>query len=339
MKKIRMLIVDDEALIIEAIIRLIDSYDLTLSIESTTHAELASEWLKTEPFDILLTDQRMPLLSGLSLIAVARQYQPGIQCLLMSAYSDFDMIVTAINDGQISGFIMKPWKSDDVESSLRRALQVLQDREDVEKIRNLQLAKNEDWILAVDQMKLDGIEQFRRQVKALSTLVHAKDPDLYDHSIRVSSYAIRIARILMLPADRMLRLELAAQIHDLGKIAIKDAIHYKPGSLDDSEFVEMKRHPQIGAEILRDLDVDEAIVLIIEQHHERIDGLGYPKGLKDQSILLEAKILSVADAYDALTTDRTYRKGMSTAEAIQILQNSIHKIYDADVVDALIKSF
>lgn len=338
MRKNKLLIVDDEELIIDALIRLIELLDLSVDIESTRHPDLAAQWLKTQTYDLLLTDQRMPHITGLDLITLAHKHQPEMQCLLMSGYTDFDTIVTAINDGQISGFIMKPWKAEDVNVVIKRALSKKSELDEINKLRNIHLSKNEDWIHAIHQLESEDMEHYRKQIKALTALIHAKDPELYAHSVRVSKIVYGIGTAMKLPQEILDRLEVSALVHDLGKVAIKDSIHYKNGSLDPLEYTEMKRHAQIGADILRDLEVDESIVLIIEQHHERVDGQGYPHGLYGDQIILEAKILSVADAYDALTSTRPYREGVSSTEAIKILESSIGDIFAAEVVHALIQS-
>jgi putative two-component system response regulator len=337
MKIFRLLIVDDEASVINALTRLIKDFSLPLIIESTTEPQIALNWITDQDYDILLTDQRMPIISGLDLIDNARTLRPNIQCLLMSGHTDFDIIVSAINDGHISGFIMKPWNSEDLEHQLQRAIAVKEELENILILKCKPLSSNQDWLNAIEQLEVSKNGQLLKQIKALSVLIHAKDYDLYEHSLRVSAYSMRLGKVLQVSEENLSKLELASMVHDLGKIAIRDSIHYKPGALEAHEYLEMKRHPQIGAEILTTLEIDPYIIQIVEQHHERVDGKGYPKGLSSDDIVLGAKILSVADAYDALISDRIYRKGLSSEEAIRILESNIDILYDVNVVAALIK--
>lgn len=337
MNNLKLLIVDDETSIINALTRVINDFDLPITIDSTPMPKIALDWIANQNYDILLTDQRMPIVNGLELIHQARTLQPNIQCLLMSGHTDFDIIVSAINEGHISGFVMKPWNIEDLESLLQRAILVQEEQEEILKLKSTPLSSNQDWLNAIEQLEVSKNGQLRKQIKALCVLIHAKDFDLYEHSRRVSVYSLRLGKVLELSEEDLNKLELASMVHDLGKIAIRDSIHYKPAALEAHEYHEMKRHPQIGAEILRALEIDPYIIQIVEQHHERVDGKGYPYGLAKEDIILGAKILSVADAYDALISDRVYRKGMSTEEALRILQSNIDILYDIDVVGALIK--
>jgi putative nucleotidyltransferase with HDIG domain len=141
---------------------------------------------------------------------------------------------------------------------------------------------------------------------------------------------------LGISAERKELLRLAALFHDIGKIAIKDQILDKPSGLDEDEFEKIKQHPLIGFNILIELDNMEEVALIVCQHHERLDGKGYPHGIKDVFLLEESKILAVADSYDALTSDRAYRKALSKEEALTILMEGTKGKYDIKVVEALI---
>lgn len=165
--------------------------------------------------------------------------------------------------------------------------------------------------------------------------VEKKDRYTFKHSERVSEYAVKIARKLLLSKDRLENLYISSILHDIGKINTPGEILNKPGKLTDEEFAIIKRHPTDGAEMVRDLYYHE-ISTIIEQHHERLNGTGYPKGLKDQEILLEAKIIAVSDTFDAMTEDRAYRKGFTEQFAVDELQRLTGSHYDKKIVDALI---
>lgn len=336
-KKSRLLIVDDDPLVLNSLERLIEELALPLDVTKSNHAMQALEMLKLNPYDLILTDQRMPVLNGLELIERARSIQDNIHCLLMSGYSDFDMIVSAINNGHISGFIMKPWKITEVESVLLKSLQTKREWDSLMTLKETHLASKQDWVDAIDSFRIEELGHLKKQLRALSTLIHAKDNALFEHSNRVAALSVKIGKALSLPSDTLTQLEMAATLHDLGKIAIRDNIHYKSESLTDREYTEMKQHAEIGASILKALDIDPMIILFVEQHHERVDGKGYPYGLSTHQITLGAKILAVADAYDALTSDRIYRKGMQPSEALQILTENTHSLYDIQVVNALIE--
>jgi putative nucleotidyltransferase with HDIG domain len=156
------------------------------------------------------------------------------------------------------------------------------------------------------------------------------------HGVQVATIAVELARSLGLEDERLGPLRTAATLHDIGKIGVPDTILNKPGRLDEREYRIVQTHPLVGAELLRawGLDVPSQFVA---QHHERIDGLGYPLGLTGDDIALEARIIHVADAYVAMTFDRPYRSAMTSEEALQELQRLSGTQFDAKIVDALLE--
>lgn len=178
-------------------------------------------------------------------------------------------------------------------------------------------------------------EVSRNVLNSMLKIIKAKDIELYGHSERVAWYVLLIGRYMNFDDERLYALECAALLHDIGKISIRDRILYKPGRLNEDEFDEMKNHPSIGAEIVSELGFPDTVPEAILQHHEQADGSGYPSELKDGDILLEAKILSVADSFDALTSDRVYRSELSWEEAFKILEQESGRHYDASIVNIL----
>jgi HD-GYP domain-containing protein (c-di-GMP phosphodiesterase class II) len=171
----------------------------------------------------------------------------------------------------------------------------------------------------------------------LAETLDLRDPGTGRHARTVGIYARHTATALGLPPDRVERIYAAGVLHDLGKLGIADAILYKPGLLDDHEWREIKRHPEVGARILEHAGLTD-IAAWVRSHHERVDGLGYPDGLADAEIPLEAKILAVSDAYEAMIADRPYRRGMSPEEARDELRNCADSQFDPDVVEALLST-
>jgi putative nucleotidyltransferase with HDIG domain len=175
-------------------------------------------------------------------------------------------------------------------------------------------------------------------IRALAMALDARDPYTAGHSERVSAIAVAIARQFDLPEDEVEILRLGALLHDIGKIGISDAVLRKPGPLTDDEFEIIKTHPAVGARILRSLSFLEDHIPIVELHHEQPDGRGYPHGLRGDEIPLPARIVHVADAYDAMTTARAYRQGRPAAEAVRELWRCAGTQFDAEVVQALVTS-
>lgn len=166
--------------------------------------------------------------------------------------------------------------------------------------------------------------------------VEQKDRYTYMHSDRVAEYAVKIAKKMNLDLDQLDKITYSSILHDIGKIHVPENVLNKPSRLTDEEFAMIKKHPADGAEMLRGT-IYEELCSIIEQHHERLDGSGYPRGLKEDEILLEAKIIAVSDTFDAMTEDRSYRKAFNARYALDELKSLVGKHYDRDVVEAFEK--
>lgn len=174
-------------------------------------------------------------------------------------------------------------------------------------------------------------------VESLSQAIEAKDSYTQGHSMRVSEYACALAGKMGLPSKRIENLKMAAILHDIGKIGIEENILNKPGKLTAEEYEKIKQHPVIGMKIIQGIDFLKEASNIIYSHHERNDGKGYPDGIKNQEINLEACILSVADVFDALTSERPYRGAMTVQEALDIIEQEKGKQFDSKIAEAFIK--
>ncbi len=176
-----------------------------------------------------------------------------------------------------------------------------------------------------------------KTITALAGIVDKRDKYTSDHSNRVAEYAGRIASQMKLPDEEIVNIEIAASVHDLGKIGIEDSIITKNGSLTEEEYEQIKKHPEIAYELIKNLRPYEKSAIFVLHHHEWVNGNGYPKGLKNSEIPMGAKILGVADAYDAMTTLRPYRRAYTNEEAVIELKKCSGTQFDATVVDALIQ--
>jgi putative nucleotidyltransferase with HDIG domain len=178
---------------------------------------------------------------------------------------------------------------------------------------------------------------FLGTITALAAAVDAKDPYTFGHSSEVTDATLAIAEEMGLDDKETETLRMAAILHDIGKIGIDGAILNKEGPLDEEERASINRHPIIGANILSSLDFLEDVVPIVLHHHERFDGTGYPDGIAGESIPLGARIITVADSYDAMTSDRTYRRAMPVAKALGELTSNVGSQFDPDVVAAFLR--
>ncbi len=177
-------------------------------------------------------------------------------------------------------------------------------------------------------------EAFYGTAQALAETIEKRDPYTGGHTKRVMNYSLAIGRALGLPKKEMENLKLAAILHDIGKIGVRDNVLLKEGRLDPDEIEKMNRHPGYGSEILRHIKQLKDVIPGVRGHHEKYDGTGYPDGLKDGEIPLAARIIAVADTFDAVTTDRPYRKALSFEKAFEELKKYSGKQFDATVVDA-----
>jgi len=187
------------------------------------------------------------------------------------------------------------------------------------------------------KMYIDMRKIYIETVRSLSQAVEAKDPYTNGHSQRVGEYACGLAERLGLSPKRIENLKIAAILHDIGKIGIYESILNKPGKLTDEEFDMIKQHPEIGVKIIRDIDFLKDVSKIILSHHERYDGTGYPEGKKHEETVLESQILSIADVFDALTSERPYRSAMTVEEALEVIEDGKGCQFDDKLADSFIK--
>jgi putative nucleotidyltransferase with HDIG domain len=206
--------------------------------------------------------------------------------------------------------------------------------QEIEALYNQTEAMNKELYELLDAVKNGYIVT----VRSLSNAIEAKDKYTQGHCENVTKYSIETAKILGLPKEDLVVLEYAALLHDVGKIGIPSSILNKPSRLTEEEFEIIKTHPTIGYEILKDIDFLKRSALIIYQHHERIDGKGYPRGLTKDELDILTRIITVTDAYDAMTSARPYRKKpLSKEKAIEILKKASGTQFDKDVVNAFEK--
>jgi HD-GYP domain-containing protein (c-di-GMP phosphodiesterase class II) len=189
------------------------------------------------------------------------------------------------------------------------------------------------------QLFQDVQESFLSTVKALAQAVDAKDSYTAGHSSRVTLYATIIAEQLGLPESEVRKVRLSSLLHDVGKIGIRDSVLSKPGQLTDEEFAVMKSHPAVGETILKPVTQLAEVIPGVVSHHERFDGRGYPRGLKGEEIPLQGRIIGVADAFDAMTSDRVYRPRLSDEVAIAELKKHSGTQFDSRVVKAFLGAY
>jgi len=318
----KILVVDDEEQIAQLLAGILrsDGHDA----QYVTDGEAALERLRGGGFDLLMTDLRMPRMDGMRLIREAKGVDPDVDALVMTAYASTDTAVSALRTG-VTDYLSKPFGLEQVRESIGKALRAREERR--RRKEEVSATREENLRLRADQRRAYvGI------VATLIEAVEAKDRFNRGHSRRVAELAGRFAKILSLPRREAELLETGAKLHDIGKIGIPEEILNKPGRLTDQEFDVIKSHPVIGEQILLPLEFLADARPIVRHHHERWDGSGYPDGLKGAEIPRPAAILSICDAYDALTSDRPYRPGLPAIEALAILEKGAGTQWHPDLV-------
>ncbi|HEU5086771.1 MAG TPA: HD domain-containing phosphohydrolase [Roseiflexaceae bacterium] len=179
-------------------------------------------------------------------------------------------------------------------------------------------------------------EQYLQTIRALAALIDARDTYTRGHSEQVTRYAVRLAQVAGLDSDTVERIRIGGLLHDIGKIGVRDNVLLKPDRLTDAEFALMKTHPAIGADILRPIKALQSVIPMVEWHHERVDGGGYPHGLRGDELSVEVRILSIADAFDAMTSDRAYRGARTIEQALAELQRGRGTQWDAELVGVFV---
>jgi putative nucleotidyltransferase with HDIG domain len=201
------------------------------------------------------------------------------------------------------------------------------------------LASQASTVLQIAQLYRDVNQLFLDFIKVLAAAIDAKDPYTRGHSQRVSDLSVNIAQKLGLSSDNVHDIRIGSLLHDIGKIGIPDNIITKPDHLTRDEYESMKKHPAIGQHIMLSVHMLQNALPAIAEHHERLDGSGYPFGLHDEQISLMGRIVAVADVFDAMTTDRPYRKSLENEMVFDHLLDNIGTLYDGDCVHALIQSY
>jgi putative two-component system response regulator len=327
----RCLVVDDDPQVRNALARVIESQGLACA-EAASGAE-ALALLKAEgEFPVCISDIYMPEMDGVTFLREALRLYPDMAIIMLTGVAEVSTAVECLQLGALD-YISKPALIDEVRARVQKALEkrdlILQNRfyqQHLEsRVRELDRRNKQSLINGV-QMLVHALE--------------AKDAYTSGHSARVSRYAVKTALLLGVNGDQLEQIRLGGELHDIGKIGTREAILNKPGPLSGEEFEHIKAHTTLGERILAPfLDESPAVLQIVRSHHERIDGTGFPDRMAGSDIPLEARIVAVVDAFDAMTTNRAYRASRSPVEAVDELRRCTRTHFDELVVMAFLTAF
>lgn len=283
------------------------------SVSAVHSSEEAIGLLRKAAFDLVLCDLRLPGLDGFGFCSRVHESHPDLPVVMVTGHGGVELARTAMQNGA-TDFVTKPIKLDALSMLVEKNLE----RKRLE--RGRELSRDSRLIL-----------QF---IEALAAAIDAKESATAQHSLRVTALSKTVAEALGLPESELLAIELAALVHDVGKIGIPDRILQKPGKLDEAEWELIRTHPVVGSQIVGRIEELTHVADVIRHHHERIDGAGYPDGLEGEAIPLPSRIIAVADAFEVMTTDRVYRARLEDSEAIARLRDCAGTQFDSEVVEA-----
>lgn len=329
----RLLIIDDEP----AIVQVLSSYlrGRGYDVDTASSGDDALGRLKAGPqYKLILCDVRMPQMSGLDLVPHALALDPDLAVLMLTGMNDAPTATEALALGAMD-YLLKPIELPELEQAIVRALHR---RTLLIEQRHVERTIREEVVARTTELEREQFALRNLMVNVVETLINAmevKDIYLRGQSQRVAELGASIAAELKLSEDMIEDIRLAARIHDIGKIGIRESILNKPGKLTPEEFAHVQDHVRIGMEILAPLKHIATALEYVQDHHEHWDGTGYPNGRVGVQISLGGRILAAADAYDALTSQRAYRKPLSPMETVTYLRDQAGTLLDPAVFDAL----
>ena len=334
---LEILVVDDEQEIAKALGDFFTRKGYNVSIAG--NGKVALELVKEHRPHLVFLDIRMPMMDGLSVLRSIREFDKSIKVIMVTAFGTREIVAEANRLGAVD-FIRKPFTCEYLEHDViaKVSVQLFEDlRREIEEKNGL--------IEQLEQLNQRMSRNFYQTVMSLATALESRDRYTHGHSERVEIYSKLIAQELQAAAAAKIDekffddLRIESRLHDIGKIAVPDTVLNKPGKLTREEFAEIRRHPAESVRILAPLENIKDNIDVIYSHHEHIDGSGYPERKTDKKIPLRAKIIAVADAFDAMTSDRPYRKALSHEIAFIELEKNKKLQFDEKVVDAFMRAY
>ena len=302
----RILLVDDDQLI---------TRQLTDALEAEGYAVVSYndpfKAAEEKDFSIVVTDYHMPGMTGVELLDIFKQTRPEAIRIVLTSATDFKVALLAVNRGEIFRLLHKPWSYDELITCIRQAGETYRLRQENERLHAELNVRNAQLLNLNSDLERRIIERTNGLLRGLVAALDSRDSDTQWHSQRVALFARRVAEEVGIKGEELEVIEQGSMLHDIGKIGVKDSILLKPGPLSPEEWVDMKLHPDIGFRMLAGIPYLRDAAQIVLQHQERWDGKGYPQGLAGEAICIGARIFSIIDAMDAITSDRPYRQGSS----------------------------
>jgi putative two-component system response regulator len=325
------LIVDDEPSVRRSLVRMLQAQGFTC-FEAGTGREALGVLERIGEAPLVISDMKMPELDGIGLLGALRDRYPDTSVIMLTGMSETTTAVDCLHMGA-ADFLLKPISVGELQARVARVLEkralVLQNRFYQQHLER----QVHEQAVRIQELFLQGVQMLARALEA-------KDAYTRGHSIRVSQYAVGTAQRLGFDGPSLDGIRLGGELHDIGKIGTREAVLHKPGTLTDEEFRQITEHPVLGERMLLPLARESPDVLrIVRSHHERLDGRGFPDGLRGEMIPIEARIVAVADSFDAMTTERPYRDARQPDAAVDELRRVAGTQLDPAAVEAFVDAF
>ncbi|MEW8073772.1 MAG: HD domain-containing phosphohydrolase [Candidatus Thiodiazotropha sp.] len=325
------LVVDDTPANLQLLIHLLRENGYKAS--GAVNGPLALSVAVKHPPDLIFLDVKMPGMDDFEVCAeLKRQTETrNIPIIFISALDNPDDKVRAFEEGGVD-YITKPFEPAEVLARIRTQLFVAQTTQDLEQ----QVSERTAKLIASEERLRQNLLQ---TIQAIASTIEKRDPYTAGHQQRVANLAVAIAQEMGFDEHQIMGIRMGGMIHDIGKIYIPAEILSRPGCLTSDEFEIIKSHPDVGYDIIKNVDFPWPVVEMVHQHHERLNGSGYPLGLNGDEIILEARVLAVADVVEAINSHRPYRPGLGIDAALEEIEKHRGTLYDATVVESCIQLF
>ena len=326
----RILVVDDEETMREILFRILDAEGY--SCRTVDSGQGAIDILRQETFALVISDINMPGMTGIELLHSIQQSFQDLAVIMVTAVDDRNVAVQTLELGAYD-YVIKPFNRNEICISVANAL----------RLRRLEI-DNRRYSRELEALVEDRTRELRSSqeetILRLAKATEFRDNETAQHTVRMSHYCKLLAKKAGIPAALCERIRMASPLHDVGKVGISDTVLLKPGKLTAEEFETIKGHAEIGYRILSDSNSEllQLAAIIAWTHHEKYDGSGYPSGLAGEEIPVEGRIAAICDVFDALTSDRVYKKAMPTDEAFELLSTEKGKHFDPDLLDLFLTS-
>ncbi len=331
--KEKILVIDDELAPRESIRMVLkDQY----AVSTASGALEGIDMIGTDPVDLIVMDIKMPKMDGITALQEIKKKHPDTEVILLTAYASLETARDAIRFGAFD-YLIKPFDKDDVLAVVKKGLAKRRTNTGLKMERDILLDRATYLEDQVNSARNKIMTCYEGTVSALILTIDAKDHYTYNHSNRVSKLSCSIARAMGVPEQTIKEIGNAASIHDIGKVGIEENILKKNGKLSLEEYTEIKKHPAIGVRIVQSIPFLEDAIPVILHHHERYDGKGYPEGITGDQIPLSARIVIVADAIDAMMSDRPYRDALTMTKVLSELKENSGTQFDPEIVEIIEK--